>query len=62
LEFDLVREEGDGAVVSEVKFKNLSAIAKRQLEYDLSARWQRCALQNRYKEVRFEMLDASLLN
>ena len=66
LEFDFVRGErrGDGrerAVVSEVKWKHLSAGERARIERHLAEGWQRCALRNRYKEVVFEIHDADAL-
>ena len=61
VEFDSVREEKDGAVVTEMKFKKLSAGERSQLETHLADGWQRCALAKRFRNVRFEILDASLL-
>lgn len=61
VEFDFVRDEGGGAVVSEVKFKRLSAVEKRQLENHLAGGWQRSVLHRRFRKVTFEILDASVL-
>lgn len=61
VEFDYVRQEQGRAVVSEVKFKRLSAAERRQLENHLAAGWQRSALQSRFRDVTFEILDASIL-
>ena len=44
VEFDYVRHDRGRAVVSEVKFKKLSAAERRQLENRLAAGWQHCAL------------------
>ncbi len=66
LEFDFVRTERHGqgresAVVSEVKWKQLTASERTQLEKHLAAAWQRCGLRGRYKDVAFEVLDADVL-
>ena len=61
LEFDLVREESGGVIVSEVKFKRLSSVEKHKLETHLAAGWQRCALRKRFIKVGFEILDVSVL-
>ena len=61
VEFDYVREEAKRAVVSEVKFKRLSAAERRQLENHLAAGWQRSALARRFRDVSFEILDVSVL-
>jgi hypothetical protein len=66
LEFDFVRTERHGqgresAVVSEVKWKQLTASERSQLEKHLTATWQRCGLHGRYKDVAFEVLGADVL-
>ena len=61
VEFDFVRDEQGRAVVSEVKFKKLSAADRRRLENHLAAGWQKSALSRRYRDVTFEILDASIL-
>jgi AAA+ ATPase superfamily predicted ATPase len=66
LEFDFVRTERHGsgrerAIVSEVKWRQLSAGERARIEKHLTETWQRCALRNRYKEVAFEVLDANIL-
>ena len=66
LEFDFVRTERRGqgresAVVSEVKWKQLTASERTQLEKHLATAWQRCGLRGRYKDVAFEVLDADVL-
>ena len=61
VEFDYVRDEQGSAVVSEVKFKKLTAAEHRQLEHHLVNGWQGCALSRRFRAVRFEILDATHL-
>lgn len=66
LEFDFVRSEpGDHgherAVVSEIKWKELTRRERIKLENQLATGWQRCGLRNRFKEVTFEVLDATIL-
>ena len=61
VEFNFARDERGSAIVSEVKFKRLSAAERRQLESHLAAAWQRSALQSRFRKVTFEILDASVL-
>jgi hypothetical protein len=61
-EFDFVRTEGCGharerAVVSEVKWKQLTTSEKAQIEKRLAAAWQRCALRGRYQDVAFEVIE-----
>jgi AAA+ ATPase superfamily predicted ATPase len=61
VEFDYVRDKRGRAVVSEVKFKHLSARERRQLEHRLAVGWQQSALSRRFRHVSFEILDASAL-
>lgn len=61
VEFDYVRENGKQAVVSEVKFKRLTAAERRQLDAHLATGWQRSALARRFQDVTFEILDVSAL-
>jgi hypothetical protein len=65
-EFDFVRTEPRGqarecAVVSEVKWKQLTANERSQLQRRLAAVWQRSGLRGRFKDVVFEVLDADVL-
>ena len=48
-------------MVSEVKWKQLTASEKTQIEKRLATAWQRCALRGRYKDVAFEVIDADIL-
>ena len=61
VEFDFVRDERGRAVVSEVKFRRLSATERRQLGNHLASSWQKSALARRFREAAFEILDASIL-
>jgi hypothetical protein len=61
VEFDYVRDERGRAIVSEVKFKHLPVGERRQLEQHLAAGWQQSALSRRFRDVSFEILDASVL-
>ncbi len=61
VEFNFVRAEDGGAVVSEVKFKRVPEIEKRRIEAHLAECWRRCALYARYDKVTFEVLDVSVL-
>ena len=61
VEFDYVRDERGRAVVSEVKFKRLTAAERKQQENHLAAGWQRSGLSRRYRDVSFEILDTSVL-
>jgi AAA+ ATPase superfamily predicted ATPase len=67
LEFDFVRADdhgpsGDKAIVTEVKWKRLTAKERAEIEKRLAADWQRCALRGRFKQVAFDVLDATVLN
>ena len=61
VEFDYVRAEQECAVVSEVKFKKITATERRQLEHHLANGWQQSALSHRFRVVKFEILDATSL-
>jgi hypothetical protein len=64
VELDLVAPDPDdpkGLLVAEVKWRQLSAAARAAVRRDLEARWERCSLRTRYRRVRFDVLDASLL-
>jgi hypothetical protein len=61
VEFDFVRDERGRAVVSEVKFKRISADERRHLEQQLASGWQQSALSRRFVNVSFEILEVSLL-
>ena len=61
MEFESVNDDHGCAVVTEVKYKKLRSIERRQLERHLADGWQRCALARRFREVRFEILNAALL-
>ena len=66
LEFDFVRIDHRGtgrdkAVVTEVKWKRLTAGQRAEVVRQLAADWQRSALSARFKDVAFEVLDATAL-
>jgi AAA+ ATPase superfamily predicted ATPase len=66
IEFDLVRSERRDhqhptLVVSEVKWKRLSAAERREIEAKLSATWARSTLHRKHPNVVFEVLDSSIL-
>jgi hypothetical protein len=48
-------------VVSEVKWKRLSAAERREIEAKLSATWARSTLHRKHPNVVFEVLDSSIL-
>jgi uncharacterized protein len=64
VEFDLVHSDPSdeaGLIVSEVKWKQLSPTERRKIRVNLEQRWQRSALRHRYAEVKFAVLDVSML-
>jgi AAA+ ATPase superfamily predicted ATPase len=60
-EFDFIRKEGDGVVVSEVKFKKLSATEKTGLKNQLAEKWKSSAASHKHPRATFEILDTSEL-
>ena len=65
LELDLVApdpENTEGLLVAEVKWRRLSAAQRRKVLRQLTGKWERCTLQARHPQVRFEVLDASILS
>ncbi len=66
LEFDLVRSDPPGQpertlVISEVKWRRLSAPERKRLLRQLDEKWQRSTLSQRHLNARLEVLDASVL-
>ena len=62
LEFDFVRQEQPGRlIVTEVKWRRLSATEKAQVEGRLKANWRESSLSRKYPAVEFEVLDAAVL-
>lgn len=62
LEFDFVRQEKPGRlVVTEVKWRRLSATEKAHVEDRLKENWQKSVLSRKYPTAEFEVLDATLL-
>lgn len=49
-------------LVAEVKWRRVSEAERRGLLRQLEARWERCSLRARHPRVRFEVLDASILD
>jgi AAA+ ATPase superfamily predicted ATPase len=60
-EFDFLRKDGDGVVVSEVKFKKLTDAEKTGLKKQLAEKWKSSAAAHRYPRAAFEILDTSEL-
>lgn len=63
VEFDLVRwqKERETAIISEVKFKKLSAQEKQQLLKGLEKRYEQSTLSKQIKHALFEVKDSSFL-
>jgi uncharacterized protein len=64
VELDLVApdpEDPKGLLVAEVKWRRLSDRERTRLLGDLERRWARCSLKPRQRRVRFDVLDARLL-
>ena len=60
-ELDLVREEADGLMVSEVKWATLGRAERKSLGVALEARFRRTQLGQKWPKARFEVLDAQAL-
>jgi uncharacterized protein len=64
MEFDIVApdpENPQGLLVAEVKWKLLKSAQRQQVLRELEAKWQRSALAAKHSQVRFLVLDATLL-
>jgi len=64
VELDLVAPDPDdpqGLLVAEVKWRLMSRKEREAVSRDLEVRWERCVLRTRYRRVRFDVLDASIL-
>ncbi|MFM8983231.1 MAG: ATP-binding protein [Spartobacteria bacterium] len=60
-EFDFIRKDGDGVVVSEVKFKKLTATEKTGLKKQLAEKWMSSTASHKHPGAEFEILDTSAL-
>ena len=64
LELDLVAPDPDNpqrTLVAEVKWRRLSAAERKNVLRQLETKWSHCSLRARYPDVRFVVLDASIL-
>ncbi len=64
IELDLVAsdpEDNRQLLVAEVKWRRLSAAERKQVLRQLEHKWAHCSLRSRHPQVRFAVLDASLL-
>lgn len=60
-EFDFIRKDGDSVLVSEVKFKKLTATEKTGLKKQLAEKWNSCAASHKHARATFEILDTTTL-
>ncbi|MFM8830213.1 MAG: hypothetical protein ACKOHM_04295 [Spartobacteria bacterium] len=60
-EFDFIRKDGDGVVVSKVKFKKLTATEKTGLKKQLAEKWKSSTASHKNPGATFEILDTSAL-
>lgn len=60
-EFDYIRKDGDVFVVSEVKFKKLTATEKTWLKKQLAEKWKSSTASHKHASATFEILDTSAL-
>jgi AAA+ ATPase superfamily predicted ATPase len=64
VELDLVAPdpgERNRLIVAEIKWRRLSVAERKNVLRQLESKWSRCSLRARHSQVRFEVLDASLL-
>ena len=47
--------------MAEVKWRRLSPSERKNVLRQLESKWSHCSLRTRYRSVRFEVLDASIL-
>ena len=65
VELDLVAPDPENAkrlLVAEVKWRRLSVAERRNVFRELEGKWSRCSLRARHTNVRFDVLDASVLS
>ena len=64
VDLDLVAPDPDdpkGLLVAEVKWRQLSVVERDAVRRNLETRWEHCSLRAKYRRVRFDVLDASIL-
>jgi hypothetical protein len=54
-------QDVSGLVVAEVKWKRLTVAEQRRVQRELEGKWSRCAFRTKHSRVRFEVLDAGVL-
>jgi AAA+ ATPase superfamily predicted ATPase len=65
IELDLVAPDPDDQerlLVAEVKSRRLTVAERRHVRHELESKWSRCSLRQRHHKVRFEVLDARVLD
>jgi hypothetical protein len=65
IELDLVAPDPDDAkrlLVAEVKWRRLTAVERQSVLRQLASKWAHCSLRTRHPKVRFDVLDASILD
>jgi hypothetical protein len=65
VELDLVAPDPDDAkrlLVAEVKWRRLTAAERKNVLRQLESKWSHCSLRARHQRVRFDVLDASVLD
>jgi hypothetical protein len=61
---DLVAPDPDNRrrlLVAEVKWRHLTAAERKNVLRQLEGKWSHCSLRARYRNVRFDVLDARVL-
>ena len=61
---DLVAPDPDGRkrlLVAEVKWRRLTVAERKNILRQLESKWSHCSLRARHPNVRFDVLDASVL-
>jgi AAA+ ATPase superfamily predicted ATPase len=64
VELDLVAPDPDDAkqlLVAEVKWRRLTVAERKNVLRQLESKWAHCSLRVRHRNVRFDVLDASIL-
>ena len=65
VELDLVAPDPDDhrrLLVAEVKWRRLTVAERKNVLRQLESKWSNCSLRARHRNVRFDVLDASILS